>query len=179
MPIEAVNETADCEANMKLAYSWLSMCFYEHDTCGNDRDDEFLPARLIDLGDPSHDEVAPRLVETRDESRMMQQRQYITLSYCWGTDRGKTVPKTVRDNLQEHLQGISLMSLPKTFRDAMSVVKKLGYRYIWIDSLCIVQDDRQDFERECSQMHLVYSQAQCTIVVSNPQPWPELLLPQY
>lgn len=75
--------------------------------------------------------------------------------------------KTTMSNLPAQLERIDLESLPKTFLDAMEVVRRLGHRYLWIDSLCIIQDDRRDFEVECSRMHLVYSQALCTIVVRS------------
>ncbi|KAH6844617.1 heterokaryon incompatibility protein-domain-containing protein [Chaetomium sp. MPI-CAGE-AT-0009] len=108
----------------------------------------------------------PRLVHTA-HFPFPEHTQYLALSHCWGTDRGKTVAKTLRSTLPEHLERIDAENLPKTFLDAMEVVRRLGYNYLWTDSLCIIQDDKKDFEVECSRMHLVYSQALCTIVAAD------------
>ena len=160
-----VHDRADSIENFALAKDWLGTCLEEHDVCragSNDR--EFLPTRLINVGNPAAGKH-PRVVLSSD---FLPQTHYFALSHCWGTERGKTVPKTTTVNIPERLEHIGVEGLPKTFVDAMHVVRRLGYRYLWIDSLCIVQDDKNDFERECSQMHLVYSQALCTIVVGLP-----------
>ncbi|KAK7718842.1 hypothetical protein SLS57_005952 [Botryosphaeria dothidea] len=57
--------------------------------------------------------------------------------------------------------------LPKTFRDAITVVRSLGFRYIWIDSLCIVQDDLDEWLRESEQMGVIYERAALTIAACH------------
>ncbi|KAF9765901.1 hypothetical protein IL306_001747 [Fusarium sp. DS 682] len=59
--------------------------------------------------------------------------------------------------------------LPKTFQDAISATRKLGYRYLWIDSLCILQDDQQDWAREAALMHKVYTNAECNLAAEASQ----------
>lgn len=154
-----------------MARAWLETCFREHTVCEANREDGFLPTRLIDIGNKPNGAINPRLVITNDveHNPLPQDTRYLTLSHCWGTSRGKTVPKTTTANLTAHLDGIEINTIPKTFLDAMEVVRGLGLRYIWIDSLCIIQDDKKDFEVECSRMHRIYSQAHCTIVVSGKQ----------
>ncbi|KAK4124395.1 HET-domain-containing protein [Parathielavia appendiculata] len=161
----SVHDRADCEENFALAKSWIQTCTQQHTACRLGSEPAFLPTRLIHVGDPAQ-EKPPRLVITA-YFPFPEHTQYLALSHCWGTDRGKTVAKTLTSTLPEYVERIDVKSLPKTFLDAMEVVRRLGYHYLWIDSLCIVQDDKRDFEVECSHMHLVYSQALCTIVASD------------
>ncbi|KAF3009181.1 hypothetical protein E8E14_005316 [Neopestalotiopsis sp. 37M] len=100
---------------------------------------------------------AVRLCETRDDDRS----DYIALSYCWGQAGSQLL--TTRDNLQRHLDRILLSEMPRTHVDAVTIARKLGIRYIWIDSLCIIQRDREDWAREAALMHRVYSRAALTI----------------
>lgn len=87
--------------------------------------------------------------------------RYIALSHCWGDP--KRIPKTTRTNIALHQENITSNILSKTFQDAVKVTRELGIRFLWIDSLCILQDVPQDFEEECARMHLVYQQAYCTL----------------
>ncbi|KAK4140130.1 heterokaryon incompatibility protein-domain-containing protein [Dichotomopilus funicola] len=160
-----VHDRVDCEKNFALAKSWIQTCIQQHDACRSGSEPEFLPTRLIHVGDPAQGKP-PRLVLTA-HFPFPEQTHYLALSHCWGTDSGKTVTKTMTSTLSAQLERIDAESLPKTFRDAMEVVRRLGYHYLWIDSLCIIQDDKKDFEVECSSMHLVYSQALCTIVAAD------------
>jgi len=64
------------------------------------------------------------------------------LSYCWGKD-GHVV--TTKKDLTQHMQAIDLQSLPTTLRDAVPITRLLGFRYLWIEALCIAQDDDEDW----------------------------------
>lgn len=86
--------------------------------------------------------------------------KYLALSYCWGT--GLSV-KTTTANFQQMKMRIQLAALPQTLQDAIFITRKLGVRHIWIDSLCIVQDDKADWAREAATMSNVYSKSLCTI----------------
>lgn len=78
---------------------------------------------------------------------------YTTLSHRWG----QYIPtKLLTENHSSFLQGIELADLPKTFREAIEVTRKLGVPYLWIDSLCIVQDSAEDWAIEASKMYCVY-----------------------
>jgi hypothetical protein len=88
---------------------------------------------------------------------------YAALSYCWGSDLTGVV-KTLKANKDRHCsEGIPLQSLPKTVRDAVQVCRGLRLRYLWVDALCIIQDDAEDWRREAMSMALVYSNSQITI----------------
>ena len=106
----------------------------------------------------------PSLVRTAFELKA-ENIQYMALSHCWGTALGAHIPRTTRATLIAREAGIRWEELSKTFQDAIKIAQGLGLRYIWIDSLCIVQDDPDDFEIECAQMGMVYSKAYCTISV--------------
>jgi hypothetical protein len=73
----------------------------------------------------------------------------------------------VKENLGTHRDGIPWSALSKTFQDAATLTSRLGYRYLWIDSLCIVQDDQDDWEVQASQMSHIFSNAQLTIAASR------------
>lgn len=84
--------------------------------------------------------------------------QYVSLSYCWGKSLAYT---TTSKNIQEHKQkgGIPFKQLPETLQDAAYIVRYLGFDHVWADCLCIVQDDKEDWEREAARMADVYSNA--------------------
>ena len=88
--------------------------------------------------------------------------QYAALSHCWGSYQPLTTKKS---NLSRRKNGIPWDKLPKTFQDAIVVTHGLGLEYLWIDSLCILQDedDKQDWIREAAKMGSVYENAWCTI----------------
>ncbi|KAL1592634.1 hypothetical protein SLS60_011050 [Paraconiothyrium brasiliense] len=103
-----------------------------------------------------------KLVENSSSS----EGQYIALSYCWG----KALPfTTTSSNLQKHKEtgGIEYNQLPQTLQDAIFLVRYLGIRYLWADCLCIVQDDKADWEREASRMADVYRNAWLTVAATR------------
>lgn len=84
----------------------------------------------------------------------------MALSYCWGRGNPYT---TTKGNLEDHKEGIDIDLLPPTLRDVVRLARLLNFNYLWIDALCIVQDDREDWLREASKMKGVYSCATLTI----------------
>jgi hypothetical protein len=114
-----------------------------------------LPTRLVDCG--SLEVPAYRLVLGQS---LPAETSYTTLSYCWGTSMPVCLLKSNIDSLMKQIQ---VDDLPKTLQDVIHVARQLGQRYIWIDSLCIVQDDAEDWEREASTMGNVYSGGYCNI----------------
>jgi hypothetical protein len=105
---------------------------------------------LLDVGIFENDVI--RLVNGEDAFRSSQ--KYATLSHCWG--HSVQLPRTAKANLKQFQQRISHEQFPKTFRDAIKIARKFHLRYLWIDSLCIVQDDREDWAREADFMSKVY-----------------------
>ncbi|KAK5996877.1 hypothetical protein PT974_02224 [Cladobotryum mycophilum] len=162
-----VNEKADCEKNFAIAQQWIDTCAKEHSSCRRGQDKPSLPTRLVHLNADEDGQIHPRLVMPSNQGLDPETTRYFALSHCWGTNQGKQIPKTTKENLSSHLERLDLASLPKTFTDAMEMTRRVGVEYIWIDSLCIIQDDKNDFSSECSRMHLIYSKAYCTIAASD------------
>lgn len=155
----------DSEESLSFATSQYQDCVQEHEECRRGTDPSWLPTRLIDIGcveDTADGEgSSARLVTTRDLDRPTR---YCTLSHCWGKAQ---VVKLLKSNLDAFLGGLPVSELPKTFRDSLCVARRLGIRYIWIDSLCIIQDDGEDWLSEASQMHSVYSNSDCNICATS------------
>lgn len=114
---------------------------------------------MIDIGTSSSLENV-KLIETSDGQRA----PYVALSHCWGRS---TPFITTRDNLDERKREILVEKAPATFQDAILVSRALGIRYLWIDSLCILQGDQEDWEKESSRMGLIYRDSTFTIAASN------------
>jgi hypothetical protein len=75
--------------------------------------------------------------------------------------------KTVKANEKDNHRAISIQSLPKTYQDAVFLTRKLGIPYIWIDSLCIVQDDPAEWQEEASKMADIYQASMLTIAAAS------------
>jgi hypothetical protein len=91
--------------------------------------------------------------------------RYATLSYCWG---GEQPHRTTKHTLSKYLDEVSLLSIPKTLQDAVFVTRQVGIRYLWIDSLCIIQDDPIDMASELSTMHTIYKNSTVVIAAQFP-----------
>lgn len=118
-----------------------------------------LPTRVLDLKDVQNN-GAVYLLETHG-----MKGKYIALSYCWGPPISHPL-KTSLATLKPHKEGISISTMPQTFRDAIAITTRLRVRYLWIDSLCIIQGDSEDWERESSRMCDVYGNSYLTIAAS-------------
>jgi hypothetical protein len=82
--------------------------------------------------------------------------RYAALSYCWGDTKPLV---TISSNIKTHYQGITSTDLPQTLQDALRVAKALGLNYLWVDQLCIVQDDPEEWALESEKMGQVYAEA--------------------
>ena len=150
-----------------MVRKWLGRCTATHKQCrrtiSGDTLDLFdeprLPTRVIDVGRADGSQV-PRLLETQG-----RKGRYVALSYCWGPPDRHPLRKT-KDNLEAHLECLKLESLIKTHQHAIVVTRAIGIKYLWIDSLCTVQDDVVDWERESAVMGFIYERAHLTIAAS-------------
>mgnify|MGYP005988672949 CR=1 FL=1 len=118
-----------------------------------------MPTRLIDIG---AGDGKVKLCNSLDLPA--QSAPYICLSYCWGTEQPL---KLLKDVTSDFYSEIPWNDLPLTFRDVIAVARKFGISYLWIDSLCIIQDDPEDFRHEASEMASVYGQAWLVITASK------------
>jgi hypothetical protein len=119
-----------------------------------------LPTRVLDIGD-SWDPIVLRLRMT-DE---LEFGKYVALSHRWG--EGDKEFLTLESNIDDRCKSIEFDMLPKTFQDAIIVTRMLGLRFIWIDSICIVQDSRSDVVFECSRMEAVFASAYVTVAATS------------
>ncbi|KAK8013888.1 hypothetical protein PG990_007184 [Apiospora arundinis] len=117
------------------------------------------PARLLDVT-PSFDVSPPY----NDAVRLVDVGQhcpkYITLSHCWGkTISGEHI--TTTSNIDSRKSRINVSELPLNFRHAVQITRRLHVRYLWIDSLCIIQDSAEDWRSESVKMGAIY---QCSFL---------------
>ncbi|KAJ2981689.1 hypothetical protein NUW58_g6627 [Xylaria curta] len=121
-----------------------------------------MPTRLIDVGEPEGEKYA-RLVITRTSEI---QAPYLALSYCWGKSMQSNI--CLRDeNLAELQSYINEEQLARTHRDVFQLARDLGFRYVWIDALCIVQGNSEDWAYESKTMAQVYGNAALTIIAGR------------
>ena len=120
---------------------------------------EYHPSRLLDLGLPA---LEPDYCTLVSGSQCVG--PYAALSYCWGTSQ---TLQTRKSNVTDHARCIQLQMMPLTLRQAVSVVRRLGLRYLWIDALCIVQDDPQEWEQEAPKMGDIYRHASFTVCATG------------
>jgi len=103
------------------------------------------PKRVLAVGEKNDPNIRVCETSTLEFSSLA----YITLSHCWG----HFVPtQLLIENCSGFLQGIETDNLPSTFKDAVEVTKKLEIGYLWIDSLCIIQNSPEDWANESSKM---------------------------
>ena len=160
LPSNLVSGDTSSEATLKTVQGWIKECTSEHSKCNEKlKEQTALPPRVIDIG-LIDDEGTVKLVETAENEK----GTYICLSHCWGT---AVIPiRTTLSNITSHKEGILLSALPRTFQDALNFVRRLGLRYIWIDSLCIVQDDNDDWLLHAKSMANIYQYAHLTLAAT-------------
>lgn len=154
--------------DISAAKAWLDDCVTNHSECcvkrlpaaggGEIEQKPFSPTRLIDVG-PEDGSQEPFL----DESEH-RRGAYLTLSYRWGDPA--SVTRTTQATIEDYKRQIKIGSLCKTFQDAITITRKLGERYIWIDSICIIQDSHEDKVLELARMADIYENALLTISAS-------------
>ncbi|KAK7977124.1 hypothetical protein PG996_003195 [Apiospora saccharicola] len=90
--------------------------------------------------------------------------QYITLSHCWGSHQTLV---TTTGTIHERRRGILWKYIPKTYQDSIEICLELGTQYLWIDSVCIMQDDREDWQIESTRMADIYENSYITIAATK------------
>ncbi|KAK8879905.1 heterokaryon incompatibility protein-domain-containing protein [Apiospora arundinis] len=149
---------------LDIAAKLVSECRNHHPACGRVEQPEKLqfPLRLIDVScDP------PRLREFQPGEQEEKLHPYIALSHCWGNSQPL---RTLIRNISSHSRGIPLDILSPTYKDAVRVCQRLGISYLWIDSLCIIQDSDEDWGKQSSQMWAVYANAEIVVAAARDVP---------
>ncbi|PVI01068.1 HET-domain-containing protein [Periconia macrospinosa] len=139
---------------IEVMKDWLQDCDKNHNCISTEL--PLLPTRVLDVS------RVPTVVTTCGE-----RARYIALSYCWGTS-GKNVLFTDDTAQMFSTQGIHLDTLPKTIQDAITMTRELGVKYVWIDALCIIQEqqDLRDFKAEAPNMGEYYRNAYVTLSIA-------------
>lgn len=140
------------QANMDLLRQWLQTCDDTHVSSDKGLELEMASLRVIDT-----EEL--RICEVETPCR------YACLSYVWGKGSQTQFTTATRDSL-ELPNGLQLVDLPQTIRDAIKVTTEAGLRYLWVDALCILQDDPEDKAKIISKMGPIYGGSSLTIVAS-------------
>ncbi|KAI1372427.1 heterokaryon incompatibility protein-domain-containing protein [Hypoxylon crocopeplum] len=138
-------------ATMKM---WLESCKRNHPECQFtfSTKSTLLPDRVLYVH-PAHD-IRLHINSGKDTGR------YAALSHCWG---GEVALQTTNYTIDSFRNGIPLNTLPKNFQDAIMVCRALEIDYLWIDSLCIIQDSKDDWAEQALKMDAVYFNCFVTI----------------
>lgn len=142
------------DALFDVVRAWMDNCHKRHQVCAPtpENDPPLLPNRFVDV---TQDGLDPRLIVSEG-----QRGHYAALSHCWG---GLQLPQTTVATLAQHQNCIPMDQLPKSFKDAITIARKLRIPFLWIDSLCIVQDSEQDWHHESALMSSIYRNSMLTI----------------
>ncbi|KAI8941916.1 hypothetical protein NX059_000030 [Plenodomus lindquistii] len=157
--LQSPSDEAMSGSNVRWLKEHLHLCDQE---CGPFPVSDFCPTRLIEISS-KEGKVFVRLVEARKMSAFSTP-QYVALSYCWGNEQdARTQLKSTTHNLAQHVQDIPSETMTPVVLDAIELCRRLGIRYLWVDAICILQDDDDDWAREAVQMGSVYTNAYLTI----------------
>lgn len=156
-----VKGVTDLPAAVAWTQKQISKC-ERHHRCFIPPEDHFpLPRRVLDLGDPETVafESGIRLWETENEHGT-----YAAVSHCWGKTPHLC---TTKRTLEKFKLNIPWEEISATYRDSIKIARSLGVRYLWIDSLCIVQDDTDDWRREAAKMAEIYQRSWVTVAATS------------
>lgn len=140
---------------------WLSECTKSHTRCwiqGQDGHEFRGPLRLLELKEDS--------IVLREN---VEDVEYACLSHCWGKSPADIINKTTEQTLDIFKEGITESNLTANFRDAIDVCRALDIKYLWIDSLCIIQDQKgnRDWNNQAATMADIYENAHVTIAATR------------
>jgi len=144
-------------ASFELTRTWLNECNQTHPFCKSPSQDT-LPLRVVEIDwEEAKHEPTVRLTNTTGES------PYAALSYCWGDSSCIEEIKLKNETHRDWLERIPFSRLPKTLQDGIITTWKLGLRFLWIDCLCIAQDNDTEKATEIAKMPQIYRGAYITI----------------
>ncbi|KAL8783921.1 MAG: hypothetical protein Q9195_009240 [Heterodermia aff. obscurata] len=144
-------------AEIRLAQCWINVCLKSHRKC-HPTQASFIPSRLIDVGT-----IEDPIIKLCEGTSVAPHAEYTTLSHSWGITASFTLKAA---NFKDVKNSIPHDALPKTIGDAILITRDLRIKYIWVDSLCIIQDSVEDWARECELMGSIYAGSYCNIAAT-------------
>jgi hypothetical protein len=151
-------------SNSALIKSWLEACKVHHGQRCKVTHDQKFQAMISQAYFGVIDLQEMRL------TRLPQKAKFVALSYTWGQNVEKlfkTTLKNIRELQADRGLEKVVQRLPSSITGAMKLVRELGERYFWVDSLCIVQDSTKSWELNSKVMDLVYGNAYLTICAAD------------
>lgn len=157
---DSVEDKTSSDSSWNVVLQWIDTCSENHHACiGVCTALPLLPTRVIDIG--INHEVEPRL---HVSGLYGEKARYVTLSHCWGA---YTPLRLLKNNFSLMEKAVPFNQLSKTFQDALIICKQLKIRYIWIDSLCIIQDSVSDWQEQAALMSQFYSNSYLNIAATH------------
>jgi len=153
--LRPIERDSGSRQSLDIAAALVSNCIEKHERCAKELTP--LPSRVLDV-DSTGDTI--RLIDCPADLK----GKYISLSHCWGSSETLT---TTQESYEARTTGIPLSHLPKTFFDTVTIARHLKIRYVWIDSLCIMQENLDDWARESGRMRDIYSNAYLVIAANH------------
>lgn len=162
--IDSAISFSGSDQSLSRAKSWVDICISSHEACYPKSKDVRLPTRLIDVGDGR--KLPGQTARLVLGSTLPNTSQYVSLSHCWGE---ASLLRLSTSNIDSWKKQILEQDLPLTFQHAFRITRALGQRYLWIDSMCIIQDslDQEDWIAESALMHAVYQNSVCNIAATS------------
>lgn len=150
---------------VSIAAGWLKDCSKSHSACyvSSSSDTTVLPRRLVDLLPDGQSGSYIRVVNSIDVDQTSDRIEYVTTSHAWTHDQ----PLLSRDSMSDLQSGLPLDQLPDALNKAIAITQRLGYRYMWTDSLCVIQDSMTDKQQQCKAMASIFRNATLTIVLDQ------------
>ncbi|MCJ1251179.1 hypothetical protein MMC30_008410 [Trapelia coarctata] len=148
---DEVGESTSSEHCFRLAEYWIENCNRTHTKCKTGRieqRDRHYASRFLDL-----EAETPSRIRVCETDSLELDVTYAVLSHCWGRCEKLTL---LKENVEDLKREIEFDGLPKTFRDAVQIARRLRIRYLWIDSLCIIQDSAEDWLGQAAVMGAIY-----------------------
>jgi hypothetical protein len=152
-----VNPAVGSQSAYEQALRWMKECTESHSDCQSPKIGP-LPTRVIDVHSFSVN-GDPRLFITEG-----LEAPYAALSYCWGAKQPNSL---LGERLPDYVKCIPRANLPQTIQDAITATANLGLRYLWVDSMCIIQDSSTDKRKEISKMREIFRNALVTISAAS------------
>src|SRR2546423_7979651 len=138
-PQKDISLPRNLRPDLDLAMRWMKDCINHHPECRSNRS-HVPPTRILEII-PSKDTQG---YDLKLLEKPYPEKPYIALSHCWGKPDKQPLQTTTK-NFASYLERISFADLPKSFQDATIAAASLGIVRLWIDSLCIIQDDLLDW----------------------------------